>query len=316
MSKKPTLELNTRLAGHFTMETRGPDGALRKRLEFDNLITDTGLASIWSSPGDGFGVSYLISACVVGTGNTAPAVTDNQLASWLATKYNGQYAPVATYVAGPPAYWKMVGVYQFPTGAAAGNLTEVGIYPYGKSNLALFSRALIVDVNGNPTTLVVQADEILTVTYELRVYQNLTDVTGTFVSDGVTYDVVARVVDVDSPPRMFAAIVGEGCRMLAYDGALGSVTTQPSGSAAGPAGAGTGFANFLILGDTASGEYNGVFDVNSANFANGVKVMTLTTSFHKFQISFNDPLTGKGIPKVLGEQMSCTFKFSWSRYAP
>jgi hypothetical protein len=315
MSNKPVFEFNNRVAGHFILETRGPDGSLRKRLEFDNLITDTGMASIFSSPGDGFGVSYLFSACVVGTGNTAPAVTDTQLASWLATRSNGQYAPVGVYVAGPPAYWKMVCSYQFGTGVAAGNLTEVGIYPFNKSNLALLSRALIVDGSGNPTTLVVEADEILNVTYEFRIYQDLTDKMGTFVSDGVTYDIVSRVSDIDTVPRMFAAIAGEGGRMLAYDGTLGTITTAPSGSS-GVAGAGTGWSNYLLLGDTASAELNQVFDVNTANFANGVRAMYLATSFHKFQISFNDPLTSKGIPKVLGEQMSCTFKFSWSRYAP
>lgn len=315
MSKKPIIEFNTRVAGHFILETFGPDGSLRKRVEFDNLITDTGLAEIFSSPGDGFGVSYLLGNCVVGTGNTAPAKTDQSLAAWLATRSNGQYAPTPVYVAGPPAYWKIVGVYQFATGVAAGNLAEVGIFPYSKTKDTLLSRALIVDGGGNPTTLVVASDEILNVTYELRVYQDLSDTVGTFVSDGVTYNTVSRVCDIDAVPRMFAAIAGEGCVMRAYDGALGSTITQPSG-ASGTAGAGTGFSNFLILGDTASCDYNGVFDVNTANFANGVTAMILFTSFHKFQISFNDPVTGKGIPKVLGEQMSCTFRFSWSRYAP
>jgi hypothetical protein len=307
-------ELEVKVSGHFILETHGPNGELRKRLEFDNLITNTGLAEIWSSPGDGFGVSYLFGSCVVGTGNTPPAVTDNQLAAWLATKTNGQYVPNTNYVAGPPAYWKAVSVFQFPSGAAAGNLTEVGIFPFNKTKTDLLSRALIVDGSGNPTTLVVEADEVLTVTYEYRIYQNLADTTGTFISDGVSYDYVLRVSDIDAVPRFWAAIAGEGAAMTAYDGAIGTVTTLPSG-ASGQA-AGVTWSNFNIVGDTASGDGNCVFAVDTANFANGIRVMYVATCMHKFQMSFNDPLTGKGIPKIFGEQMSCTFRFKWSRYAP
>lgn len=315
MSKKPSIELQALVAGHFILETVGPDGELRNRLEFDNLITDTGLTEIWSSPTDGFGVSYLFGACVVGTGNTTPAKTDNQLANWLATKSNGQYTTNLTYVAGPPAYWKSVATYQFATGVAAGNLTEIGIYPWNKTKADLLSRALIVDGSGNPTTLVVEADEILNVTYEFRVYQNLSDIVGTFVSDGVTYDTVIRVSDIDTVPRMWAAMANESRGIQAFSGALGSVTSQPSG-AIGSAGAGTGASNFILTGDTASIDINFVFDVNTANTADGIKALYVFTNFHKFQISFIDPITGKGIPKVLGEQMSCTFRYSWSRYAP
>lgn len=324
MNTKPAAEISVKVGGHFIFEKyKGdadgrPIGECLQRLEFDNHITDTGLTSLYSSPTDGFGVNYLISACVVGTGNTAPSDTDTQLAAWLATKSNGQYDPTISYVPGPPTYWRAVATFQFATGVATGNIAEVGIYSYGRDKNALFSRALILDGSGNPTTITVLADEVLNVTYEYRVYLVTSDTVGTFVSDGVTYDTVLRVSDISNPPAVSKSIVNNnGVVIIAYDGALGTITAQPSGNRVTISSINGGWAlsNFLMAGGQASVDATVTAGVNAANWANGVRALYFGTNFHKFQMSFNDPLTGKGIPKVSGEQMTIGVRFKWSRYA-
>ena len=319
MSNKPVFELKQKIAGHFTLETRGPDGELRNRLEFDNLITDTGLDHVYNCPTAAYGIGYYCNNVCVGTGNAAPANTDTSLSNFLASTGIYDSFGTTTYVAGPPTYWKSVRSYTFGTGVAAGNLTEIGTYPTNGSSNLLFSRALIVDGGGAPTTLVVEADEILTVTYELRVYIDTADVIGTFVSGGVTYDTVLRPADIDSPPslglRMANTSDGLTFYLTVYDGVLGTVTTQPNGSSYNVT-----YNNNGSLSTYANGQryidLTTVVPVGSANWANGVKAMYLGGNLHKFQISFIDPLTGKGIPKVNGEKMSITFRFSWDRYAP
>ncbi len=319
MSNKPVFELKQKIAGHFILETRGPDGELRNRLEFDNLITDTGLDHIYNCPTVAYGFGYYCNNVCVGTGNAAPANTDTSLSNFLASTGVYDASMTRTYVAGPPTYWKATQVYTFGTGVAAGNLTEIGTYPTNGSASLLFSPALIVDGGGAPTTLVVEADEILTVTYELRVYIDTADVIGTFVSGGVTYDTVLRPADIDSVPsignRLANSSDGSLFAINIFDGVLGTITTTPNGNT---------YPVIYYNGDSKSTYSPGqrridvttIVPVGSGNWANGIKAMYLTSPLHKFQISFIDPITGKGIPKVVGEKMSITFRFSWDRYAP
>lgn len=321
-SHQLNLHLSGKVAGRykiqkFKSDSEGnPIGEPLVTLEFDNLITDTGMQQIWSSPTDGFGVNYLFSSCCVGTGNTIPTFTDKSLASWLASRENVQYDGVKNYVAGPPAYWKDVCTYQFGSGVAAGNLTEIGIYPFAKTKDDLFSRALILDAEGNPTTLVVESDESLIVTYEYRVYLDTDDVVGTFDSDGVTYDTVMRAADIDTVPAIGSSIANNGSffsEINLYDGALGSVTTAPSGNAAlSPVGT---WSNFIFTGGIAKVDFATTLGINTANWSNGVRAIYFHSNLHKYQISFNDPATSKGILKVVGEQMTVSARMSWSRYS-
>lgn len=319
MSDQIAAELKVGLKGHFILETFGPDGKRRKRLEFDNLITNGGLDLMYNCPTYAYGIGYYFNVCCVGLGNTTPAFTDTSLVNYLASASRADAATTNTYVAGPPTYWKAVATYTFGTGVAAGNLTEIGTYPTNGSPTALFSRALIVDGTGAPTTLVVESDEVLQVTYELDVYFTTTDITGTFVSGGITYNTVLRPASINTPGsicRRFAP-TGDGStfQISAYSGALGSITSTPGGS-----GYSIIYSNGAAEGPYVNGDYHidvkTVAPVGSANFgAGGVKAFYLAGVIWSYQMSFLDS-SGNGIPKVSGQQMSVTFRFSWGRYAP
>lgn len=177
---------------------------------FDNLITDSGLDSI------GITTTYAkINGCVVGTGNTPPVNADIALANYRAAT-NTVQSPWAgsAQISVAPFYESYKITYRFNTGVAAGNLTEVGLG--GQTNVIsstskLFSRALILDGSGNPTTITILSDEVLDVTYELRLYlpNGGADVTGIFnqTIDGVVtafnYTIRAASVNSNNPSTTY-----------------------------------------------------------------------------------------------------------------
>jgi len=144
-----------KMSGHYKLEAFVPGNPKRVLAEFDNLITDFGLNYIAGS------YSEILKKCSIGTGNTLPAYSDTTLAAKKAetTAYTDQF------ISSTSDYLSYKKTFQFSVGAASGNLAEVGIGTYEN----LFSRALIKDAQGNPTTIAVLPDEIQHVTWELRI---------------------------------------------------------------------------------------------------------------------------------------------------
>lgn len=186
--KKPDVNLSFGLKGRFKLDVYKSDDAgnpteLKSTTGwFDNLITDTGLEGIGSTPTS----NNNIQACVVGSGNTPPTVTDSSLVNFVALTNTKQanWTGVGQFTT-MPYYITYSTTYSFGTGAAAGNLSEVGLTcrPTSSSGTTpLWSRALILDGNGDPTTITVLSDEVLYVTYQLIVYlpNGGADITGTF----------------------------------------------------------------------------------------------------------------------------------------
>lgn len=147
-------------------------GKIRQTLEFENVITDIGL--------DRIGTNAPIAYAFVGTGTATPAVTDQKLSVFLAATNTAAPAGnnVATQATTAPWWGGYVKAYRFGEGVAAGNLTEIGVGWGGTSQAThlLFSRALIKDGAGNPTTITVLPNEFLDVSYESRVYLPADDV--------------------------------------------------------------------------------------------------------------------------------------------
>jgi len=126
----------------------------------NNLITDAGKNRY-------FGGKYNSDLKgAVGTGNSMPDVSNTELDNELYRKY----AEAVTGI--PPVFNENGGTiksifrYRFDPGEAAGNISELGLYLGYSSNIALFSRALVRDSYGNPTTITVLSDEYLDVYWE------------------------------------------------------------------------------------------------------------------------------------------------------
>ena len=185
-----------RFQGEYTLTRRKADTEEIVQVvgPFHNLITDYGLDTV--------GTVAFKEYVYVGTGTTPPAVSNTKMAAFLASVASP--APGGAWQGsllrgGSPDHWVQgSGTYRFPAGAAAGNITEVGI---GRGNTLanhmVCSRALVVDGGGSPISITVLADEYLDVTYSLRYYPYTgADVVQTLNLSGTNYTITTRALGV------------------------------------------------------------------------------------------------------------------------
>lgn len=193
---------------------------------FDNLITNQGMDYLATS------FSYL-QYCQVGSSSTAPQFTDVALGSRIAGVSLGS-SDLTIDTTNRYSVHKRT--YTFPAGTATGNISEVGVGIDITGNV-LFSRALILDSLGVPTTITVLADEDLVVIYELYVKQPTGDFTATV--SGKSVAIRASLVNSTSTSRGWGMVNTSGDPFVApqdgsahalYSGAIGAITGEPTGS--------------------------------------------------------------------------------------
>lgn len=288
-----------KLQGFYKIEAVDPDGTRHLLADwFPNLITNGGLNEIGNASG------YLAN-CYLGTGNTAPAFTDTQLAA-LVGATNTIVGSVGTVQSATPFYGSRVNTYQFSPGVAVGTLAEIGV---GPSSTTLFSRALILDADGNPTTLVVGAGQIVDVSYELRLYPPLADITGNRTIDSISYAYTLRAADVGSDAWIPSELGDLGVIHLvdAYGGPIGAIDSHPLGTAA-PETSGTD--GTYTNGDHFSTR-DSFWNATVANFG-GVEALLLSMGssgkLGKLQVGFSPVL-----PKTSSDSMTLTDKLTWGR---
>lgn len=293
-----TMQHETQCAGWFKIEATRPDGTRRVLADwFPNLILNGGLDRMGAN-GD-----YL-NWCQVGSGSTAPVATQTALVNRIAGT-NTRQASVEGAQASAPYYGWFRRTYRFAQGVAAGNLSEVGV-GWAASG-SLFSRALILDGGGSPTTITVLSDEVLDVTYELRRYPGTVDLIGTVVLDGVTHDWVSRAAGVTTEGLWS----GESSMALNY--------AQSFNSDIGPV------TQFKLVGTggylsaTSLAYSSGIYargatvsaGLNDSNLSGGIRSIVVGSSGNGcgfYQIQF-DPAIPKNNTKVL----SLTIQHSWAR---
>lgn len=230
MANIPTLDF--RVEGIITLKTFKVDsegrtrGRPTKTRKFHNMVLNNGL-SRWAS-----GASGAINWCRVGSGSTAPVATDTQLQSQVSSTNSVTFTQGVS--AGAPWYGWTRGVYTFAVGTAAGVLSEVG-FGWSNTGATLFSRALITDGGGTPTTITVLSDEILQVTYEVRLYSPTADVTGTYTFGGTDYAWTLRAANANNS-NMWSYMNGlvniTSSYISTYKGGatLGATTSNPTGT--------------------------------------------------------------------------------------
>lgn len=273
---------------------------------FPNLILDQGLNTMATS------ASYL-NACQVGTGSTPPAEGQTALSSLLAGTTTRPSNTTSTS-ASAPYYVAQTITFRFAEGAVVGNIAEVGVGT-ATTGTTLFSRSLIKDGSGNPTTITILADESLDVIYQFRYYAPETDVTGTIVATGNiggTYDYKLRAANVTSTLAstgwtLPTAQNGNGINSsgyAAFTGTIGAVTAGPSGTSGAMTAptalsymAGSFFLDRVVTASAAQ-----------ANLAGGVRSMILKLGIGTYQIQF-DP----AIPKTSTDVVQLTLRLNWSR---
>lgn len=283
-------------AGWFKIEAVRPDGTRRVLADwFPNLILNGGLDRM------GANSDYLL-WCQVGSGSTAPVAAQTALVNRIAGTNTVKASTTGAQASEPYYVWRRQ-TYRFAQGVAAGNLSEVGVG--WATTGSLFSRALILDGGGSPTTITVLSDEVLDVTYELRRYPGTVDLTGTVVLDGVTHNWVSRAAAVTDSWYWAATDTMALDRAASFNGDIGAVTAEdPSGTS------GSLSATPLAY---SSGSYTRATTVsaglNDSNLSGGIRSIRVSGGLTgRYQIQF-DPAIPKNNTKVL----SLTIQHSWSR---
>ena len=297
------------VAGRFKLTaTKVESGKSRVLADwFDNLILDQGL--------NRWGTGAIITACQVGTGNTAPAATQTQLANFLAGTTSIQ-SQTTSAQSTPPYYGSRIFTFRFNAGAATGNLSEVGV-GWSSASGNLFSRALILDGGGSPTTITVLSDEILDVSYEFRTYPPDTDSVFSINISGTDYDCVLRAHSVTSAGHwalVTSAAIGQSVNgNRAYNGALGAITTGPSGTQdASSSQVASAYSNNSFQRD-----FTTTWNLNDGNLSGGISAIGLCDNnggngFGRcggsYQVSFSP-----AIPKDASKTLTISHRVQWAR---
>lgn len=313
---------SVKLGGRFRLVT-SKDAECKQVVEdtgfFDNLITNTGMNRIGTvtttsaSPAVVF--NTLCGRFVVGSGSAEPQFTDTALQSPVAFASTDpeRVSESSNYDRG---WYEITVRHQFGQGQAAGNLSEIGIQLTNTSG-PLWSRALILDGSGNPTTITVLPDDFLTCYYTLRIMIPKEDAVFNIDVDYDDEGIVPTVVT-GRPLNANSSAISSGWGLspmytgninspLAYSGGLNAPTAAvPLGSAIGgnitetstyPPYVQDSFERFYTISLSLS-------QLNSTE----IRTVRARRMLGYWQLEFDPPLQ-----KADTQTMSITFGYSWAR---
>lgn len=302
--------LTSKLKGEYKLKVYRPDGSLRKETEwFDNIILNRGLDLIAAGNG-----ASSFANCSVGSGTTTPAVTQTALTNLqlsTTTKQSGSN----TWYSSPDYYYEHIITYRFAAiGAGLSyNLNEVGV---GKTSTELFSRALITDSGGTPTTVSIVEGEILDVIYKFRNYPPLTtaDYSQDVTISGTTYTFTWRPAYVGDSNRWFIlnTVSPTYHYLTGYSGAVGAITSVPGGTASTQV-SNTAPAAYTIGSYTSTATMS--FGLTNANFGGGITSFRYSrggngsTSHFDYQCSVSP-----AIAKTSAQSLQIVGQMSFARY--
>lgn len=297
------LNMNSQVSGLYKLEVIKKDGSVSGTGWFKNLITDGGMDRRAAN-------TDYINYCQVGSGSSTPSYSDTALSARIAGS-NTQYSISEGAASSSPYYVYVIKTFSFAAGVAAGNISEVGVG--WASTGSLFSRALVVDGSGNPTSITVLSDEELRVTYQLRLYVPLNDVTGSVNLGGVTYNYTARASlattnsnngwsiyqSTESVVRISAIYV------YVSNGAIGAITSSPSGTKVG--GATSQVADTYVPGSFSIAQTT-TWGSTLGNVSGGISAIGMVIGCGCYQFGFSP-----AIPKDNTKVLSLKITHSWGR---
>lgn len=300
-----TMNIEAGVQGRFQLNAVKANGDIRPLTDwFINLVLDSGLKRMAEGA--------FLTGVSVGSGQSDPLVTQTGLDNFVARTTSIQAQSSGRQVASGNYYWWARVTYRFPQGAAQGNLSEIGV---GWTNNELFNRTLIKDADGQPTTIVILADEFLDVNFEFRVYPKMTDTVKTIkyqeringeLVDISTHTVTIRPL-IDNNDISLSS--GTGNRAVTfnsatvYTGALNDMLTSPGGSTLSGGNVTQATPDPVLL----KRMCQQFFDLN---YGLGVhSTVAVRTSIGSYKFNYEPPIT-----KTANYQQWHNFGISWSRY--
>ena len=271
---------------------------------FPNLITNAGLDRLGAEAAP-------FPNCQVGIGNTAPSVSDTQLANRVAS--TTQSSTTTGSSSSAPYYgWCRI-KYRFDAGVATGTLAEVGVG--WASTGSLYSRSLIVDAQGPPTTVTVQPSEVLDVTYEHRIYAPTSDANNQVTINGTTYTFTTRPLDVTGNSWRFRgdihAFSSSSATWNAYD-----ATGLTASTNALPAGSPSAFVSAPSVSAYSNGTYyrdhTCVASTDGANVSGGIDLIVVSFGSNSTAGRFQYLVT-PAIQKTSSQSLALTIRQTWAR---
>lgn len=303
LSSLPKLDQKPSVAGFYKIEAVNKDTGERRVAAdwFPNLITDIGLNQM--------GVGGYINRCMVGAGTATPTFTDTGLQTPVAVTTTVQ-SSTNSASATAPYYGSALRVFRFDAGVAAGNLSEVGVGWAASSIDYCYSRALILDSGGFPTTITILSNEFLDVSYELRCYAPVDDVVTSIVLAGVSYTCTIRAASATSSaawaPAITSAVISNpgSLNPTVYSGPIGVASGVPTGS--------TGNGSNVSLayeGGTLTKKGYAEFGLTIGNFVGGIQSFKWQSNgIGAYQIGFSP-----AIPKDNTKSFRIDVGISWAR---
>jgi hypothetical protein len=311
------INFDIKMGGEFKLVITKPDGSVQETDWFDNIILNQGLDRV------GSGANTVIAYAQVGTGTSTPVATQVGLDVFLAGSAQQTSPNGGVTNSGSPTYTEnFVWFFAFAQGAVVGNITELGV-GWSATGNNLFSRALILDNLGSPTSITIVAIDQLTVYYRLKVVPPLTDTTGSVTIGGTPYSYTGRVASVGSFSNsvwtFWAAQIGRPGSLTYPNTTDASAATYGAGSVLGAI-TGSPTVASGTNGTVAAGAYTpGTFtrddtwnwSISQGNATGGVQAIMIGYSiqgFAQFQYRFTTV-----IPKDNTKTMSITTRITWTR---
>lgn len=303
------FNIDNKVGARFKLIVHKGDGVPTRETEwFKNLVLDTGLTRM--------SVGEWVNRCCVGSGNITPEASQVGLSSFVSSTTMIQSSANGVVTTSPAYIWGRR-TWRFGQGVAAGNLSEVGL---GWSDSSLWNRALIKDINGNPTTITVLSDEYLDVVSEVRMYPvesfsgsfNLLDKNGLIISNhtytGKPYLYSTGFIAYDQV-SLTGAFANSGAYNIGiYSGNMGeSITSLPTGTTYETTGATiTRSSNKCVLTSN--------INLNSANGTH-LSFAVFNSGFGQRQTGYQFQITPP-ITKTSAQTMTYICEYSWGRYEP
>ena len=193
------MNTNIGMVGEFRCVVKKADGSIKTDTGYQkNLILNQGLDFFGGGNGNN-----MMDFCVIGSGNSKPVYTQNELDAITAYASGADFSTKYDYDAskdGNIYKTNKVRKYTF-NGLNNVNISEVGLASQFSSltSYYLCTRALIKDAQGVPTTITVLNGEILEIYYKLWQVFDTTDKVGTInlldgVGGSVAYNYSSKVV--------------------------------------------------------------------------------------------------------------------------
>jgi hypothetical protein len=279
---------------------------------FKNLILNQGLDRLGTDD------AVLQGYARVGTGTTAPTITNTTLEAQVAVSESGP-SDSTVVNSGTPSYTTLLTYeYTFTQGAVVGNISEVGV-GWDTTGATLFSRALIVDNVGTPTTITLTSIDQLIIYYRLNASQPLTDTTSAVTISSVSYPYTIRTAQAASYAGSgFVFQYGTGFSKLGgvylygSNAALGAITDSLSGTLIN-SGAGITFSYPAYTPGSYYRDSTFSVDVSNGNAVGGIGGIALFWGYPYNYSLRNQIVLPTPIPKTNTQVLTITQRFTWAR---